>query len=76
MTAGKSPCPIIGCEVHRGAGRLLCMPHWRRVSRKTQREVWSTWDAYQHAKGRAERQEALIRYRAAANKAIEEAGGK
>lgn len=74
--AGKSPCPIIGCREHRGAGRLLCLTHWRRVTRRTQREVWSTWDAYQHARDRAERQETLMRYRAAADKAIAEAGGK
>jgi len=75
MTCKSSPCPVIGCKERRKHGRLLCLSHWRRVSRSVQSAVWSTWDAFQHATG-PDRQAALLRYREAANQAIEEASSK
>ena len=54
---------------------VLCLTHWRRLTRKVQRDVWITWDAFSKAPD-TERQTCLLRYREAANTAIAEASSK
>lgn len=75
MTSKPSPCPVIGCTGLRKHGRLLCLHHWRRMSRNVQREVRLAWDAYLHAPD-TERQTSLLQYREAVNAAIAEASSK
>ena len=38
-------CPVDGCGAPLRAGMLMCLRHWRRVPKRLQAEVWSTWRA-------------------------------
>lgn len=40
---GKHPCAAPNCDVRCDHDKLMCLPHWRLVSRETQREVWAAW---------------------------------
>jgi len=51
-------CPVGGCTDQAKPGHLMCLGHWRKVSRKTQKEVWNTfndrdWDAWKVASEKA-----------------------
>lgn len=39
-------CPVEGCTGNVRVGHLMCLGHWKVVSRKTQRDVNYTWKRY------------------------------
>ncbi|EKE78454.1 hypothetical protein [Oceanibaculum indicum] len=49
MTAVGKLCPVPGCEGIQKPGKLMCLPHWRRVPKPLKDAVWETWRAYEAA---------------------------
>jgi len=44
------PCPVENCRIqHVPNDRLLCAPHWARVPKRAQNDVWKAWATLQNA---------------------------
>jgi len=62
-------CPVSGCVHQVDNARLMCAVHWRLVSKRTQREVYTAWERLQ----RARTPENATAHRQACERAIREA---
>jgi len=43
-TTNRHQCPAAGCTTMLPMDRMFCWPHWRRVPRPLQRDVWRLWN--------------------------------
>lgn len=67
---GSKPCEVTGCKIPAKVGQLTCLPHWRSLPQRLQRDVNETWREYRRAHRPAEKLEALGEYRKARDAAI------
>lgn len=58
------PCPVPGCERRCSSSYLMCRPHWAKVPKDLQNQVYRTW-----------RNGDLAEYVEASEAAIDIAGG-
>ena len=64
-------CFAHGCTRQVHVGKLMCLPHWNKVSTDTKTLVYKTWQTYQKHAGPVERQA----YMAARDQAAREVTG-
>lgn len=64
------PCEIPTCHNPVADGKLMCLPHWRKVPPSLQRDVYNTWRAFNGTSNASSRLSRIRAYRAARDAAI------
>lgn len=72
MVSQQRPCPVRGCTGHAQPKHVMCLEHWKRVSRSTQEAVYETWRAV----GARPTLDAIQAHRGNVKQAIMEAGAQ
>lgn len=67
---GSKPCEVTGCKIPAKVGQLTCLPHWKSLPQRLQRDVNEAWRAYRRAHRPDAKLKALGAYRKARDAAI------
>lgn len=67
---GSKPCEVPGCQTPAKVGQLTCLPHWKSLPQRLQRDVNHAWREYRRASGPQAKLKAIGAYREARDAAI------